>query len=130
MIGPSGGSGPGWYYKGKHYDAPQSLHEAMNAEMNRLELQISEFPKKLLAAVEAEQDRCAKIAEAFWDQADRLNADLRADLTQAEKSMAYMISTNIRALRRRESDFAEKRTCLHVGVFRGEKCGACGEEVR
>jgi len=42
MIGPQG-SGPGWYYKGKHYDAPQALHEAMNAEIESLELQVTEW---------------------------------------------------------------------------------------
>jgi hypothetical protein len=77
---------------------------------------ISEFPKKLLEAVLAEQDRCAKIAEAFWDERDKLNAHLRAELTQTEKNMAYGISTNIRALRRRESDFAEKPKDLGLDV--------------
>lgn len=43
MLGSQCGSGPGWYYKGKHYDAPQTLHEAMNAEINRLELEIGEL---------------------------------------------------------------------------------------
>ena len=43
MIGPQGGSGPGWYYRGKHYTAPQLLHEAMNAEIDRLELQYNEL---------------------------------------------------------------------------------------
>lgn len=40
MVGLQGGSGPGWYYRGKHYSSPQDLHEAMSAEMDRLELQI------------------------------------------------------------------------------------------
>ena len=71
------------------------------------------FRDALEAALEelicAEQERCAKIAEAFWDQSDKLNTDLRADLTQAEKSMAYMISTNIRALRRHLRETQEGR---------------------
>lgn len=92
------------------------LKEVSAANVVRTDLRIanrliSEFPRKLLEAVLAEQDRCAKIAEVFWDGAEKLNADLRADKTQAEKNMAYMISANIRALRRRESDFAQKPKC-------------------
>ena len=43
MVGLQGGSGPGWYYRGKHYSSPQDLHEAMSAEMDRLELQVDEL---------------------------------------------------------------------------------------
>jgi hypothetical protein len=81
----------------------------LRAERDTLLLQLSEVPKKILAAVNAEQLRCGKIAEAFWSEEDKLNVDLRVKLTQAEKNMAYMISTNIRAMRWRESNFTEKR---------------------
>lgn len=73
---------------------------------NRL---VGEIPKKILEAVHAEQLRCGHIAEAFWNTDDKLNADLRANLTQAEKNMAYLISTQIRAMRWREENFTEKR---------------------
>lgn len=49
MIGSQGGSGPGWYYKGK----PQLLHEAMNAEIDRLNLQNEEARKLLKRFLDA-----------------------------------------------------------------------------
>lgn len=50
--------------------------------------------KALHDAVQAEQDRCAKIAEGFWKEKD-------PELEKISPStMAYYISTNIRALRR------------------------------
>lgn len=48
----------------------------------------------LKEAVEAEQDRCAKIAEYFWKEK---NDPL---LPKSDPHTAYYISTNIRALRR------------------------------
>ena len=102
----------------------QAISDCSDEQLRRLkaaELQISEIPKKILAAVNAEQLRCGHIAEAFWNEGDKLNADLRVPLTQAEKSMAYMISTNIRAMRWREENFAEKRN------HDLPKCFLCGE---
>lgn len=72
MIGPSGGSGPGWYYKGKHYSAPQELHEAMNAEIGRMELQISALTEELN---EKAQERQRWIKEKY--DADRLVDEAR-----------------------------------------------------
>lgn len=101
---------------------------------NRVNLQLSEIPKKILEAVNAEQLRCGKIAEAFWNEDDKLNADLRVKLTQAEKSMAYMISTNIRAMRWREENFTEKPKsdgwaicgwCAGTGKEYGKDCHKC-----
>lgn len=51
--------------------------------------------KALQEAVEAEQDRCAKIAESFGREF-RANPEFVKDAPTA----AYFISTNIRALRR------------------------------
>lgn len=88
---------------------------------------VDAIPKKILAAVNAEQLRCGKISEAFWNEDDKLNADLRVKLTQAEKSMAYMISTHIRAMRWREENFTEKRN--HGRAICGW-CAGTGKEER
>lgn len=97
------------------YEALRDWIMSIVAERDAALLQLREVPKKLLEAVNAEQLRCGKIAEAFWNEDDKLNADLRVKLTQAEKSMAYMISTNIRAMRWREENFTEKRKCDMTG---------------
>jgi hypothetical protein len=92
--------------------------------VDAMNLQLSEVPKKILAAVNAEQLRCGKIAEAFWNEEDKLNAGLRVELTQAEKNTAYMISTGIRAMRWQESNFTEKRVHLaDDGVRVLDECG-------
>lgn len=50
--------------------------------------------KALHDAVQAEQDRCAQIAESFWKEKDPENEKHKPS------TIAYYISTNIRALRR------------------------------
>lgn len=116
MIGPSGGSGPGWYYKGKHYDAPQLLHEAMNAEIQRLELQYSE----LLKWVQEQAQSHHRIAVEY--------AQTNEDRLTTHNAMSHAYTTMAKEMEKRQQ--TEKRKCLHGGVFRGEKCAACGEDVR
>jgi hypothetical protein len=55
---------------------------------------VERIAKALKEAVEAEQDRCAKIAEYVWEKKDPMTADFTTT------GAAYWISTNIRALRR------------------------------
>ena len=114
---------------GPHHDL--EISRRFEKERDAALLQLGEIPKKILEAVNAEQLRCGKIAEAFWNGDDKLNADLRVKLTQAETSMAYTISTNIRAMRWREENFTEKQKCDHRcnSILSGGKmvCSRCGE---
>ena len=97
------------------------------AKAREFELQIAAIPKKLLDATLAEQDRCAKIAEYFWDH--KTKDDFKLD-----SNTAYTISTQIRALRRRESDFTEKRvgTCDRTISTHNDRTAGyavCGEQL-
>ena len=71
-------------------------------KLKAVELQVDAFPKKLLEAVKAEQDRCAQKAEHFWKDKPATKA------LKVERNTAYLISTSIRAMRWMEQDFTEK----------------------
>lgn len=79
MIGPQGGSGPGWYFKGKHYSGPQELHEAMNAEMDALRAEVDEVRLKMLTEISAKTAAKADLKVALLQNKDLQNALDRAN---------------------------------------------------
>lgn len=127
MIGPMGGSGPGWLYQGKHYSSPQELHEAMNAEIDKLNLQVRAAEGLLNAAIKGRDD------------AERLNGELRSLLEYMPRHVSHKepphtveemnsplevpISFRDNCLRCRIDkalgDVADKRICEHKHCLAG-----------
>lgn len=66
-----------------------------------------------------EARRALEIIEGMGPLDPATNA---AKIGQDALGVAITALTKIRA--------ADKKACLHPGVFRGEKCGACGQDVR
>lgn len=104
----------------------------LEGKVQRLELQIDEL-KGALDDSEKEHDSLQnKIRET-----DRLNGEFRKALERIDAMRKRLPDPDFNEQRNTAAGIAEiiqvalleKRKCLHGGVFRGEKCGRCGEQV-